>query len=293
MREHDEQTARELLKIYADLLKITDHLELVEAWNQADDVWEGLGRLSNDLYDAYDELRAKIKARRLELMREKIEQQARDGHGFITLEVKFATGVERLQVALAPFTLWALRGVDMKKYGLPELSWDLVSRSGMKMLYDDPLHTDWVIGAGIGLGHDPDGIYCWEKGTRGAAINAAAYEKAEQLVREVTGRSINVLSSGKYRYVTGLVCHPKPGETVPPNCIAIVPSASPNYQRVLERTARKGALVCEVGGKLAHLPTVGRELGATIVQVTDALALYPAGRWVEIDLDAGTIALRP
>jgi phosphohistidine swiveling domain-containing protein len=46
-----------------------------------------------------------------------------------------------------------------------------------------------------------------------------------------------------------------------------------------------------VGGKLAHLATVSRELGARLVVVDEALTRFSEGDIVTLDLDEGQVTI--
>ena len=98
--------------------------------------------------------------------------------------------------------------------------------------------------------------------------------------------------------MSGTIVHPKPGEPVAPGSIAVVPNAGPDYQFAMETAntegsgGKRGLIICETGGKLAHLAVVGREYKCTVLMIPGALSLYKEDQSVWIDLKAGTIEHR-
>lgn len=51
------------------------------------------------------------------------------------------------------------------------------------------------------------------------------------------------------------------------------------------------AIICETGGKLAHLAVVGREYDVTILLVPNALKLYNENQYLTVDLINNQITL--
>jgi hypothetical protein len=74
-------------------------------------------------------------------------------------------------VPRAPFMHWALAR-HPSTGSLP--SWTTVSPSGLKMMNDDPFHTDWVLGAGLTIQEGYD-----ENVTRPAWAQVAELQFAE------------------------------------------------------------------------------------------------------------------
>jgi phosphoenolpyruvate-protein kinase (PTS system EI component) len=52
-----------------------------------------------------------------------------------------------------------------------------------------------------------------------------------------------------------------------------------------------GAVIAAVGGKLAHLATVSRELGARLVVVDEAMTRFSEGDLVTLDLDESKVSI--
>lgn len=184
----------------------------------------------------------------------KVKEQA----GTDTFEM--VVGDRVLVIPRAPFWNWALRKTSIKHLAPP---WNLVSESGVKLPFDDPYHTDWMLGAGIDL-HD----------SYGGAVADRASDLMWDLQKELGNFEAAVLSEG--RQVTGVV-----GET-----ILVLPNLHPDW---LDDALKSSAVITEKGGALAHLAVVAREHGLTIMRVEDAIKRYPKGTEVTLMPDEGRI----
>lgn len=231
---------------------------------------------------------------------DQIREQARSQGGFFTLKLKGPDGkpyapMRSIEVPKHPFTLWALRGFDFETFGRERPEWKLVCGSGMKQVMDDPYHTDWMLGAGLSLAEyqKPE-----EDGTRlEHVVMKCAFEERHRIVEAHTGFPFSILAKGKATHFSGEVEHAEPNQPVKQGCIAIAATAGPEFQLAMEAASRPGehgapgVLICETGGKLAHLATVGREMGCTVLMVPDARKKYPPGSHVFISMEEGTIQL--
>jgi phosphohistidine swiveling domain-containing protein len=68
--------------------------------------------------------------------------------------------------------------------------------------------------------------------------------------------------------------------------VLVVPTAGVEYDLA---AAKAGAIICEVGGPLAHLVIVSRERGRPIVRIEGAMKMYQPGMCVKLDLDKGEV----
>lgn len=167
-------------------------------------------------------------------------------------------------VPRAPFVCWALSRTSLRHLSPP---WDLVARSGVKMMLDDPYHTDWMLGAGLDLSED----YGISK-----PVTAAAHEELYRLQEELGNFEAAVLVD--YGPVSGIVG----------NEILVLPDLSPDHAEAAME-AKVKAIITERGGQLAHLAIVGRETGWTIMRVPDATTRYPEGVLLTLNPADGTI----
>ena len=240
-------------------------------------------RDGNDDYDddgvrTKDRLKDDFEVESLSLFyRTSILEKAAVQGGFMNLHVRDGAETYDLTVPRAAFLNWAQRGAyqvfgDMSR-------WVPVCPSGMKMMGDDPVHTDWWIGAGL----KPKWAYDHDH-----PVNKAAWKLRSGYAYTAGAQCVRLAGRGK---TTGAVVFPKAGESVPEGTIAVVPNAGVDYELALMSACRNGAgaVIAAVGGKLAHLATVSRELGARLVVVDDAMTRFVEGDVVTLDLDEGSV----
>jgi len=231
-------------------------------------------------------------AKRLELCRKAISAQADAEGGWMELKVTDREGdpipgqAATLRVPRNPFLLWCLNGYDFENHGKERPSWQPVCPRGMKMYGDDPHHTDWMVGAGL----DPESAYEADPASYAARVQASAYLLRTRIYSEWCQADFVILARGKQDRLYGEVVFPKPGEAVPPGSIVVIPHAGPEYQATLvsackaDQSGRAGAVICEVGGRLAHLAVVGREFGHTLLLLQNAMRRLKPGTLVTLDL---------
>jgi len=184
------------------------------------------------------------------------------------------------EVPMAPFACWSLHRTH-GHHLMPK--WRTVCPSGMKMMLDDPYHTDFMVGSGMPFfdGHEDRNR---KKTLRDAQITASG-----RMQRDLLGFEATVLSGGD-GYAWGKVVHPGPGEDVPDGCIVVIPFAGPDYTiAALTAAKTKGAVITERGGPLSHLSIVGREVDLLLVRVRGAVKLYPEGTEVSVSGEDGTV----
>lgn len=219
---------------------------------------------------------------RVLIYQHRIEMQAEKVGGFLNLPVKYPDGERLVRIPYAPFLHWASRTGDRKEKQMGTLPiWTRVCPPSFKMLNDNPMHTDWWIGAGLPL----DDAYVDDH-----PVTQAAWHYAFGLARTKGAQCVRLAGKGK---VTGPVFFPAPNEGVPAGAIAVVPSAGPAYEIALISACKEGAgaVIAAVGGKLAHLAIVSRELGARLVVVDNAMTIFKAGQTVVLDLDTGKLEI--
>lgn len=210
----------------------------------------------------------------------RVDRQAETMGGFLELQVKPYRDDEpaMYRVARAPFQIWAQQ-YGYKAGVLPE--WKRVCPSGLKMGGDNPTHTDWWVSSGLPLraAYDHD-----------HPLNKAAWKLAHQWQGSEGAKCLKLAGKGK---VTGPVVFPKAGEGVLAGSIAVVSHAGPDYELALLSACKgdAGAVIAQVGGKLAHLAIVSREMGARLVVVDEAMTRFKEGELVTLDLDTGEVKI--
>ncbi len=213
------------------------------------------------------------------LLRAEIREKAAKSGGFIQLVLKDRDdGESTVVVPAAALLRWCSRNIRGARWDdIP--AWTTVSPSGMKGLSDDPVHTDWWIGAGF----EPREAYHEEHPLYKAAWNFSvnlSFTYGQDFVK----------LAGKGR-AFGRVVFPKPNEAVPEGSIAVVPFAGVDYEIAMLSACKKGrgAVIAQVGGKLAHLATVARETEARVLVVDNAMNVFRAGEFVLLDMDNMTL----
>ncbi len=300
-RAEATKAASALITEYAErVAKATSSSELSELGVQFEQRFEALSRDADmACFDEADlKVRNELENRYEHALRQRVIEQAESHGGFFELSLRDEhgrdpkTGPAVLRVPLNPFLKWALKGFDFEAYGHEVPVWNNVCASGMKMMMDDPNHSDWMLGAGLSLRD----TYSADDESLPARVMSAAYSKRSALVDEWTGCQFVPLAVAKGEsWFSGEVVMPKPNEAVPPGSIAVVPTAGPEYQLAMQSACRPGSdgrpglLVCNTGGRLAHLAIVGKELGCTVLMVPNATAKFRKGQTVFVNLKEGTL----
>lgn len=247
------------------------------------------------VYDKADDIRRSIEDKREEGWRAAIAQQAAAHGGWLELTLDSPEGNpftgQVLRVPHNPFLLWALRGFDFEAHGKERPEWSNVCPMGAKMMMDNPDHSDWMVGAGVSLSD----TYSHDETSYASVVTRSAFRLRGELVEEWTGAQFVALARGSRKRIYGVATFPKPNQAVEPGTIAIVPTAGPEYQLAMESACKpdefgnSGAIICNTGGKLAHLAIVGREFDCTVLMLSNATKRYHDGQYIDIDMEAGTI----
>ncbi|MCS4088886.1 hypothetical protein [Rhizobium sp. BK176] len=208
--------------------------------------------------------------------------------GWMTIAVPASIRTDGLlRVPRAPFELWAVAQSGGSHLVSP---WKTVSPVGVKQGADDPNHTDWMLGAGLGPLDMKQGAIAQE-------LSAAAYAARGAVQSRLLRFKCDVLLQG--HAVKGRVhvpTHPDDlpvasADGLPP--ISVVKDAGPDWLFVAIKTFQLGGLVIvERGGAMAHLVTELRATsGGAIIRKEGARNLYPAGSLLTVDPSVGKIEL--
>ncbi len=204
--------------------------------------------------------------------------------GWLDLHV----GGDVLRVPRAPFEHWCL---DRCRAGHLAPPWDPCSRSGMKLEGDDPMHTDWLLGAGL----DPLTLRWYGPEPEARTLSEAAHDLMGEVQRRVLGHRCAVLADGGFRtgraYVADRVREDMPSE----GDVVVLPDASADWLDVVVAACGTGAgaVVVARGGAMAHLIVVTAARGATIVRDPDAMRRHVDGQSLSVDPVEGTVAILP
>lgn len=214
------------------------------------------------------------------LYRHRIREQAEKVGGFMQLLISNPKDdvKEYVEVPTAPFLLWArYHAFREDKNTFP--NWKPVVPSGTKMMSDNPIHSDWFLYTGL----SPKEAYDHDH-----PVNKAAWRYASALARTKGSNCIVLAGKG---VITGPAVFPKKNEGVPAGSIAVVSHAGVDYDMAM-RTACKdgtGAVIAAVGGKLAHLAIVSRELDGRLVVADNVMEAIKEGDIVTVNLDTKNI----
>lgn len=248
-------------------------------------------KLSHDELDAVNDMHDRLHALKLQDYGRRVREQANQHGGYMDLPLLDENHepfkpAQTLKVPRNPFLLWCLRHFAFEANGKERPQWSVVCPMGLKMVTDDPLHSDWMLGAGESI----DNAYEHDPASRWDIVMRSAHSLRATITEEWTQAQFVVLAKGKERYFSGTVVKPEPNEAVPEGSIAVVPSAGPQYQLAMETACEGGGvLICDTGGKLAHLAIVGREFGCTVLMVPDATKRFREGQILSVDMDNGTV----
>lgn len=159
---------------------------------------------------------------------------------------------------------------------LPE--YNVISPRGLKMMNDNPLHTDCWLGAGLPL----DTAYDHESWQ-----NRLFFEKMFEVQSTYFEHDFNILNSAKKTEIKGTIVNPYNYEMIPKGeRILVIPHLGVEFEVA---ALQCDAIICETGGKLAHLTTVGREMGIPIIRMENAVIAFAIPRKIEFDLVEGKI----
>jgi phosphohistidine swiveling domain-containing protein len=271
----DEMDPTALAKLKPETAHEIEAERLREDYRLAQEITDEAAR--EEAEDQIDAEREALRLRRLADLRVVILKQAGDDlldlswnvvMNHDNTEVRVPAGA--VKVPRAPFLHWAFARMKMFEEQLPP--WQTVCPPGMKMMNDDPYHTDWVVGAGL----DPDDrSLLYYPGPVADAAMQLAHELQDKFDKP---SPIHVLVDGPH--AIGPVHHGKRKKPCPAGAIVVLPNLHPDYVITIEDAV---GVITEEGGAVAHLAQVGRERNLPIVRIENALKRFAPDEQIVID----------
>jgi len=217
----------------------------------------------------------RFQARLREYQQEILKQAAGD-----LFELKWETpeGPRSAMVPRAPFECQILKRTSLRDLAAP---WKPVCPQGLKMMMDDPYHTDWMVGAGLF-----DFAEWYEVNS---PLNRAAWEAGREIQKRLGSFQCAVLHDpGALGEIFGMAV--APGTETDCAAILVLPNLDPKY---LEDMCRPNirAIITGAGGAAAHLAQVAMERQIPIVRVEGDVEKYPVGNFYTIYPQQGRIEL--
>lgn len=148
-----------------------------------------------------------------------------------------------------------------------------------KMPDDNPYHTDVWLGCGFSL----DSVSYHGQSMEYMALLDLMFE----VQKEMLNFEVQVLASAP-AFSGSIVFHDSP-EITKEN-VLVLPHAGVEFEL---QALKAGGIICAVGGKLAHLVTVYREIERPIMRMDNALTAFKEGQLVELVSKEGRVVLHP
>ena len=269
-----QKDIEELEKLSEDLmeeqLSINNIKSIRDKMNSPNDIldnfMENLHK-SNDFFDNIDEYK------------EKITQQANKKGGWLTL--KDTKNKQEYKIPKNPFLRWCL--VNNAAYH--NIDWNCVSPRGVKQSMDDPNHTDWYIFTGLELDEDSHKGKSGQFFSKMRSMYAKKYSNFDFVTLTNYGKHKG-FEKAEIIYVKS----PEEINKIGEKQVIVIPNANPDYEMVARKAAKGNCIVItELGGKLCHLVTVGREMKLTLLQFEKAFKNLPEGYYCKVDMEKGVI----
>jgi hypothetical protein len=251
-------------KVFKSLL----HRDIVETkgWT-VEERMALIDKSENDGKDTIFELNSdyKVVGKRLNLdlleMQEKIVSQAKRKGGFVDFTYNEIT----YKIPKLPLMIWAtkyatgkVRELVANKTVFNKETWYTVCPENLKTTDDARIHSDWWIGSGF-----PFEVYkLYQDKYAHQAFNKALSEFSMSLIGKNTLNDVVFLAGRDLAPVTGnVVIHPESLDTFNEDDIIVLPSGGVEFDSYIKKACKngKGAVIVEVGNKVAHLTIVSNE----------------------------------
>ena len=167
--------------------------------------------------------------------------------------------------------------------------WITVCPMGLKQGFDDPLHSDWMLGAGLPL----DAMKSSDD------LSDSIYQARAEVEQRLLQREASVLLAGP-GVEEGVSIHPT--DPADMDCldraeakfgcpVLILPDLRPDWLHLVIAAFEKGgAVIASRGGSMAHLVTEARVTGkGSILRLDNARALCPDGVLLRLEPAVGRV----
>ena len=219
-------------------------------------------------------------------IQKRIQAQANRKGGHTTFNYKNIN----YKIPLLPLLCWHLsreelqRNNKLTKLKLNNSTWYTVASSDIKTNNDNLFHSDWWIGAGFP-------IELYQQEYKYKAFNKALTNFVLDIVGKNTLENVTFLAGQGLSSITGkIVKYPSSINDFNEDDIIILPNGSINFDLYIKKACKnkKGAVIVEVGNKVAHLSIVSREYNSRgfefrLILLPDANKLLLSNSIVEID----------
>lgn len=153
-----------------------------------------------------------------------------------------------------------------------------ISKSGLKMGGDDAYHTDSWLGAGLPL----SGAY--DHGSWQHQLFMDAVWKMQYAEHDM---DFNIIAKGSNKKIEGFTVNTINYESVPKGQrILVIPNLSVDFEQAFFACDH---IICETGGKLAHLATLAREFDKAIIRIDNATLQFIRKKPITIDFVSGKL----
>lgn len=169
-----------------------------------------------------------------------------------------------------------------KTHLLPE--WPYISPTGIKMVMDDPVHSDWLLSGGIDL------LARWDEDDE---FQLASHRKMAEIQKKLFGFECAVLSTGTGFTSGDVVLVTDKNQKVEEGSIVVLKNATEEFESQMRQATKNGTggVIVENGSKVAHLALVGRESNIVMMRLENAFETLKDGDRVLLDNKNGKIEI--
>lgn len=213
-----------------------------------------------ELNSDYDIVGKRLELDLFQLQKDIVSQAKRKG-GFVDFTYKNII----YKIPKLPLMIWAtkysvgkMRDLHSRKIKFNNETWYTVCPEDLKTADDAPIHSDWWIGSGF-----PFEVYnLYLNKHSHQDFNKALTEFSMALIGKNTLEDVVFLAGKDLSPVTGkVVIYPESLDSFNEDDIIVLPNGGVDFDQYIKKACKnkKGAVILEVGNKVAHLSIVSRE----------------------------------